>query len=305
MSGYVVCRSCGTRIKAGRAFCLKCFEPLPAEGTAAPTSIWESFELSATQQALLTIGGGLVVVALVAILWQTSSGPLDNEARPATAPPAAAAPPAVAARSASTTPAAVDAAPRVAAFEPMSLAPAAPPRSESSSAEAATLEAYDQQLAQRPDDAEVLNSKGLALEVLGRGSEAATCLERAVALAPQTRSYHFNLARIDTALGQMDRAVREYREVVRLQPDDYAARYTLALSLQKKGDEEAAIPEFQKAVSLMPTEPRAHLGLGVSLERVGRVSEAVPEYQRFIAMQPSSADAQRLKDHLAELTARP
>ena len=29
MSGYVVCRSCGTRIKAGREFCLKCFEPLP------------------------------------------------------------------------------------------------------------------------------------------------------------------------------------------------------------------------------------------------------------------------------------
>lgn len=304
MSGYVVCPSCGTRIKAGRAFCLKCFEPLPEAGTAAPTSVWESLGLSATQQAILTIGGGLVVVALVAVIWQTPSAPLDDQARPAVAPAAPAAPPPGAVEPGPRTSPDVVASPRVPAFEPTLLAPAAP-RSESSASDVAALEGYDQQLARSPDDPDVLNRKGLALELLGRVSEAAACFDRAVALAPQTRSYHFNLARVDTALGQMDRAAAEYREVVRLQPEDYAARYTLALALQKKGDEQAAIPEFQKAVALAPTEPRAHLGLGVSLERVGRVSEALPEYQRFIAMLPSSADAERLKAHLAALSARP
>src|SRR4051794_30792208 len=82
MSGYVVCRSCGTRIKAGRAFCLKCFEPLPEAGAAAPTSVWESLGLSATQQAVLTIGGGLIAVALIAVIWQTRPGPGDEEAHP-------------------------------------------------------------------------------------------------------------------------------------------------------------------------------------------------------------------------------
>ena len=299
MSGYVVRPACGTRIKAGRAFCLKCFEPLPEEGAAAPTSAWESLGLSATQQAILIIVGGLVVVALVAVIWQTSSAPLDDQARPAAAPAAAAAAPTGAVAPASP-PDVVG--PRVAAFEPTSLAPAAAPKPESSASDVAALESFDQQLAQRPDDYEVLNRRGLALELLGRVSEAAACFERAVVLSPQTRSYHFNLARVYAALGQMDRAAAEYREVVRLRPDDYAARYTLALALQKKGDEEAAIPEFQKAVALGPDEPKAHLGLGVSLERVGRVSEAVPEYQRFIAMLPSSADAERLKEHLAALS---
>ena len=305
MSGYVVCPSCGTRIKAGRTFCLKCFEPLPEAGAAAPTSVWESLGLSPTQQAMLTIGGGLVVVALVTVIWQTRPAQVDDEARPVVRATETSAPPPVAAPSTSSV---QDlAAAHVEGFEPSSSPPASQPKLEP--AEMEVLEArraeYDQQLLTRPADSYLLNRKGQVLERLGRVGEAMTSFERAVALAPDTPSYHFNLARVETALGRMDRAAAEYREVVRLQPDDFGARYTLALALQKNGDEEAAIPEFQKAVALAPTEPKAHLGLGVSLERVGRVSEAVPEYQRFIAMLPSSADAERLKGHLAALSARP
>src|SRR3954466_15642236 len=89
MSGYVVCRSCGTRIKAGRAFCLKCFEPLPEAGAAAPTTVWESLGLSATQQAVLTLGGGLMFGALIAFIWQTRPAPVDDEAPPVGQPAAA------------------------------------------------------------------------------------------------------------------------------------------------------------------------------------------------------------------------
>jgi Flp pilus assembly protein TadD len=267
--------------------------------------VWVSLGLSATQQAILTILVGLIVVGLVAVIWQTSVPVEDDQTRPVARPADMVAPPTSPVTSASTPPHAPAGTPRLEPFEPTSLAPATPAKPDP--ADVASLEAsraaFDQQLIQRPDDADVLNRKGQALERLGEIGEAATCFERAVALAPETRSYHLNLARVDAALGQADRAIAQYREVVRLQPDDYSARYTLGMSLHRIGDEEAAIPEFQKAAALGPAEPSFRLALGVSLERAGRLSEAVREYERFVAMQPSSGDARRLKDHLAALSA--
>jgi len=307
MSGYVVCRSCGTRIKAGRAFCLKCFEPLPEAGAAAPTTVWESLGLSATQQAVLTIGGGLIVVALVAVIWQTRPDPVDPEAHPVGQPAAA---PARRADPIPTAPASTDsAAPAAAGIEPFTPTALPGPAAKTDPADMPALEArlasLDQQLADRHDDAELLDRKGQVLELMGRFGEAVGCFEQAIKLAPETRSYHSNLARADASLGQSERAIAEYREVARLQPDDYAARYTLGMSLQRKGDDQGAIPELQKAVALGPGETGGHLALGVSLERTGRVPEAVREYQRYIAIVPNSAESERLKLHLAALAAPP
>lgn len=305
MSGFVVCRSCGTRIKAGRAFCLKCFEPLPDPEAAEPTTMWDSLGWSPVQQATLVIVAALVVIGLVVFIWQTLPAPIEDAARPVARPADSVAQTSAPPASASTLPAAGLNAARVEPFVPTPLAPA-PARAEPSDMQTleASRAAYDQQITQRPGDADLLERKGRILEAMGRLGEAVTTFERAAVLSPETRSYHSDLARVYAALGQADRAITEYREVVRLQPDDYAGRYTLAMSLQRRGEDEAAIPEFQKAVALGPAEPAAHLALGVSLERVGRLAEAVPEYERYIAMQPSSADSERLKLHLAAVGAR-
>jgi tetratricopeptide (TPR) repeat protein len=303
VSAYVVCPACGTRIKAGREFCLKCFEPLPHPDAVVPTPLSVSLGLSAGQQAILSIVGGLAVVGLLAVIWQTRPVPIDDEVRPDVRGAERPAPTAVAAPS---TPSVQDfAAVHVEGFEPTPLPPA--PQVKLEPAEVVALEArlaeYDQELLKRADDSYLLNRKGQVLERLGRVGEAMTCFERAVASAPETPSYHFNLARAASALGRAESAIAEYREVARLQPSDAAAHYTLALALQKQGDDQDAIAEFDRAVALVPGNSNVHLSLGTSLERVGRPADAVHEYQRYLAIQPTSADAQRLKDHVAVLSA--
>jgi len=302
VSGYVVCQTCGTRIKAGRPFCLKCFGPLPDPDAAVKPTIWESLGLSELQSALLGGAAVLLVSGLLVVIWQTKPAPLDDRAVPI-ARVGTAAPPVVAAAPARTPENSDTAAASVEAFERTVVPPAAETRSEPVDVAAleATLALYDQELTKQPGNADVFNRKGQVLERLGRVSEAATCFERASALSPDTRVYHFNLARVAAALGQSDRAVGAYREVVRLQPEDYTARYTLGLTLQREGDDEAAVSELQKAVALDSRDGNVHLALGVSLERVGRVADAVPQYQQYIAMQPNSVDAGRLKEHLAKL----
>jgi tetratricopeptide (TPR) repeat protein len=307
VSGYVVCQACGTRIKAGRPFCLKCFGPLPDPKAAVKAPLWESLGLSAPQKAMLGGAGVLAVTGLLFVIWQTRPVPLDDQAVPVARTTANATPPVVAVAPAFA-PNASD--PTASPVEPFELT-VVPSTSQSRSEPAdipsleATLATYDQELVKQPDNADLFNRKGQVLERLGRIGEAATCFERASGLSPDSRIYRSNLARAATTLGQSDRAVAAYREVVRLQPEDYAVRYSLALALQRKGDNEAAVAEFQKAVALDPSDPNVHLALGVSLERVGRISDAVPQYRQYLGMQPTSPDAGRLKEHLTKLSGHP
>src|SRR4051812_35770509 len=80
MSGDVVCQACGTRIKAGRGHCLKCFEPLPHpdDPVAVPLSV--SLGLSKQTQAILGAVAAAIIAGLLFIIWTSEPAVVDNEA---------------------------------------------------------------------------------------------------------------------------------------------------------------------------------------------------------------------------------
>jgi hypothetical protein len=88
VTGFVVCASCGTQIKAGRAYCLHCLELLPVEGAPVKTSVWESLQLSHNKLLTLLAVVALVVLILVLVIWQTQPLPLDDVAKPVNLPAA-------------------------------------------------------------------------------------------------------------------------------------------------------------------------------------------------------------------------
>ncbi len=305
MSGYVVCTACGTRIKAGRGHCLRCFELLPDPDTPILPPIWESLSLS--QGKLMIVGAvfAVLVVSLGTVIWNTWPAELDDIARPAGA---ATAPPPTAPAAPGPAPAAVavsDGPITGPGYLPMSAVAADSSRSAPAPAmgdPAAARAAFERALVENPNDPETLNSLGRALLTLGQTGEAIKRFERAIAIAPGKAAYHFNLARTVAFLGHLDQAVAEYREAVRQSPDDYASQFNLAMALQEKGDTDAAIPEFQKAITLAPGEAAFHVALGLSLERAGRAEDAAREYQQFLKMEPASPDGPRLKAHIGELS---
>jgi Flp pilus assembly protein TadD len=307
LAGFVVCASCGTQIKAGRAYCLRCGEALPVEGTPVKVSVWESLELSQSKVLALLAGVAVVVLTLVVVIWKTQPMPVEEVAAPVNEPgnpvPVAPAPVEETAAAAEPPPsvAPVAAEPageaRVTTFEAIRRGAAA---YKSGNFDAARS-AYELALARNPDDAEVLNNLGQTLVRLNRVTEAIPRFERAVVLSPNKASFHFNLAQGAGLLGQWDRAIAEYRAAVRLSPNEHPARYNLASALQKKGDDEAAILEFQRAIELAPEEASFHLALGRSLEQVGRVAEATREYEIYLERAPSAPEAEVLRAHLKTL----
>jgi tetratricopeptide (TPR) repeat protein len=295
VSGFVVCRSCGTRIKAGRGHCLKCFEPLPDPDAPERVPLSVTLGLSRNTEIVVAAGTALAVVLLAAVIWRTWPTRENDEAVPlniATTPTAAASP-------ASDAP------------EPSTLAPAEPPPAVGADASAASasseadLEAlradYEAKLNDRPKDADLNNKLGQVLERMGRGEEAARHFDRAVALAPLEPAYRLNLARAAGALGQWDRSIDQYREAVRLRPKDYATLTALGLMLQKKGDDQAAVVEFQKAHKINPEGPGAALGLAMSLEKAGRIDDALKEFHQYLEITPPPADVEQVRAHIALL----
>ena len=161
---------------------------------------------------------------------------------------------------------------------------------------------FEQALKNKPDDPELANNLGLALERLGQIDAAIARYMQAVQLDGKTWAYHFNLAHAVAVRQEWDRAIAEYRVARDLFPTDYATQYNLAMTLHRKGDELAAIPEYEKAIALAPGESQFHLSLGASLEKAGRVSDAKREYQQYLDMAPGAVDADKVRAHLQGLT---
>src|SRR6266545_8186918 len=180
MSGYVVCPACGSRMKAGRGHCLRCFETLPVDAPEVSKPWFRTLQLS--QGATLIAGVVLTLAALLfsAVIWERATPVVDDVARPVnSAPktPSARAPaPTVPNEPSGATP------DRPPILEPGFLNAARPDGASIADPEAAKT-AYEKALAQRPDDAETSNKLGLALVALGKIDEAMPRFERAAALA--------------------------------------------------------------------------------------------------------------------------
>jgi type IV secretory pathway VirB10-like protein len=232
-----VCRACGTRIKAGREFCLKCFEPLPHPDAPVPVPLSESLGLSERSQMLAGGAVLVIVVALIGVIW-TSEKPVveDSAAAPSAAPSKPAAAASTAAAPVSAPAAAPDAATAVAGSDN---APPMPPLPEVVKADPDTpvdpalaqqVEQYRAQLTRLPNDAVAHNKLALVLAQSGENDEALKEFERAIAAAPREPAYRVNLANLALANGDLGRAINQYRETILLKRTDFAAQFGLAVA---------------------------------------------------------------------------
>jgi Flp pilus assembly protein TadD len=279
-------------MRADRRRCLKCDEALV--GAIDSSDPAAQRDRRAVAAAVVAVFVSLAVtILLIARPAQVDHAAVRVATAATTAPPGAA--------RASTEPA------QAAAFVPVTATDHA--RVGAASFESGDFEAarvrFEQAVAKGPNDAESLNSLGLALERLTRTDEAIQRFARAVQLAPDKWAYHFNLAHALSEGGRLDEAIAEYRIAAGLFPADYATQYNLALALHRKGDEAAAVGEFEKAITLAPGEATFHLSLAMSLERTGRPADARREYARYLEMSPDAPDASKIRAHVEQLAVSP
>ena len=286
MATYVICAACGARIRADRNWCLRCDAPLVAAPEPAP---------KATRRDWMTVGGvaaGVGVLILFGLLFRSPAAP---ERGPADVPGA---PQSAAAKAPSATSMAFS---PVTAADHLRVGTAA---FDTGAFEAARA-SYEQAIQKNPNDAEAINDLGQTLAHLKRTDEAIDQFARAIQIAPDRWSYHFNLAHAQEEKGQWDLAIAEYRRASELFSGDYATQYNLGMALHKKGEDAEAVKAYARAIDLAPGESVFHVSLGQSYEKLGRLDDARKEYSQYLDMDPDGADAPRVKTHLQGLAAQP
>lgn len=110
-----------------------------------------------------------------------------------------------------------------------------------------------------------------------------------LAMVPQFRKGHVQLAAMLSNAGQIAEAQAHYRQALHLQPNDAAAMHGLGMVASSNGRTDEAIAWYRKALSVDRRHAGAALNLGEALVRAGRQVEAIAVYEEAAAVLPDNA----------------
>src|SRR5262249_43022753 len=111
---------------------------------------------------------------------------------------------------------------------------------------------------------------------------------------------HHNLARVLGDKGQIDNAIKEFKETIRLKKDFSLSHADLGVCLFKKGQLDEAIAEIKEAIRIEPNRDHFHYNLGIAFRDKGLLAETIGPLREAIRLNPNHVDAHRsLADLLA------
>lgn len=101
-----------------------------------------------------------------------------------------------------------------------------------------------------------------------------------------TPEAHYNLAILHTARGDVNDALREYREALRLWPASFRARHNLGMLLAQTGHLDEAGAQFETILATDPV-PETAFALGLLRAQQDRWPDAVAALERCVAENPN------------------
>jgi tetratricopeptide (TPR) repeat protein len=91
--------------------------------------------------------------------------------------------------------------------------------------------------------------------------------------------------------GDLEGAVKEYRQFLKLHPEATPIHSNLGAALAGLGRYEEAVPEYRAALKQTPGFTQARLNLGIAYYKMGRVSDAATQLVRVHAEDPGNHQA--------------
>jgi len=138
------------------------------------------------------------------------------------------------------------------------------------------------------DAAQCHNIMGLALQNLGKTSEAEASFQSAIAIH-ESPSFSINLGNLWCAQGRFDEAIAQYGRALAQDPGHAGAHYNLGNAHRARGELDRAATCFRQAVDRDPIHGNALAGLGQVLHALRRDEEAVPWLEKALALLPDDA----------------
>src|SRR5437899_1471571 len=90
--------------------------------------------------------------------------------------------------------------------------------------------------------------------------------------------------------GDLDNAIRVYREYLAARPDSIEARSNLGAALARTGRYQEAITEYDLALAKNPQNAAILLNLGLAYYKTGRAADAAARFERAVELAPKFKD---------------
>lgn len=123
------------------------------------------------------------------------------------------------------------------------------------------------------------------------GVPALSATNTVLRVNPNNDNVHVNLGLTLDNKGDLEAAIKEYREALRLNQGNDLAHYNLAMALDDKGELEEAIGEYRATLRLNPGNENAHTNLGSALYKKGNADAAIAEYRESLHLNPENNSA--------------
>jgi tetratricopeptide (TPR) repeat protein len=120
----------------------------------------------------------------------------------------------------------------------------------------------------------------------GQPAEAMICLERALALEPNSIDLQRRMATTLWSLGRIPAAYKFYATVAKAEPDSADGQFYLGVKLHRQRKWADAVRCLKKAVELAPDRVLYHCDLALALEDQGDAAAAAAAYQAASGVDP-------------------
>ncbi|MFC1528857.1 tetratricopeptide repeat protein [Candidatus Latescibacterota bacterium] len=142
-----------------------------------------------------------------------------------------------------------------------------------------------------PDKARPHYNLGTVHSQLGQVEKAIVEYRAALSIFPGYFEAHNNLGTAFRSLGRYEEAIGEYREVLRIYPNETIAYINIGESLSRMEKYDEAVRELRNAIRINPDYAEAYNNLGAALFNLGKPEEAVPEYHKALRLNPDYTNA--------------
>jgi tetratricopeptide (TPR) repeat protein len=154
----------------------------------------------------------------------------------------------------------------------------------------AAVQAYQQFLAKKPDDATVHYDLGYAYTALQKPSDAKTEYEKAISIDPKMASAYQNLG-LTLLASDPAAAVAPLQKAAELLPEDARAKFLLGSALELSGKVAPAIEQYQAAQKLGENDFDIHFAIGRALLSSNQAPAAEAEFRAALVFKTDSAAA--------------
>jgi tetratricopeptide (TPR) repeat protein len=139
-------------------------------------------------------------------------------------------------------------------------------------------------LAKYPDSVLALDTQGILYLQDGKLDEAQRAFERVIELVPGFSAAHYGLGGVFSRRGNWEQAAVSLESALAIAPKHRDAALLLAKSHEQLGQPDRALDRYQQIVDQDPSEMVAWARSGLLLERAGRLEDAAERYRTVLAL---------------------